>query len=137
MLANGWGRVLIISSESALQIPTEMIHYSTTKTAQLAVSRGLAELTTGTDVTVNTALPGPTFSEGMGDFITSMAARSNVSVAEMEKDFFKNACPTSIIKRLATTQEVANLVAYLASPLALATNGAAIRVDGGVSKTIA
>ncbi|UFH56152.1 SDR family NAD(P)-dependent oxidoreductase [Spirosoma sp. KNUC1025] len=136
MLAKGWGRILFISSESALQIPTEMIHYGTTKTAQLAISRGLAELTTGTDVTVNTVLPGPTFSEGVGDFINSMAARSNVSVEEMEKDFFKNARPTSIIKRFATTQEVANLVAYLSSPLASATNGAAIRVDGGVTKTI-
>ncbi|GAB4044710.1 SDR family NAD(P)-dependent oxidoreductase [Spirosoma jeollabukense] len=136
MLANGWGRILFISSESALQIPTEMIHYGTTKTAQLAVSRGLAELTTGTDVTVNTVLPGPTLSEGVGDFIARMAARSNVSVADMEKDFFKHARPTSIIKRFATTQEVANLVAYLASPLASATNGAAVRVDGGVTKTI-
>ena len=136
MLAKGWGRIIFISSESALQIPTEMIHYGTTKTAQLAVSRGLAELTTGTDVTVNTILPGPTLSEGVGDFISSMATRNGVSVAEMEKDFFKNARPTSIIKRFATTQEIANLVAYLSSPLASATNGAAIRVDGGVTKTI-
>lgn len=137
MLANGWGRIIFVSSESALQIPTEMIHYGTTKTAQLAISRGLAELTTGTEVTVNTILPGPTFSEGVGDFISSMAAKSNVSVAEMEKDFFKNARPTSILKRFATTQEIANMVAYLSSPLASATNGAAIRVDGGVTKTIA
>lgn len=137
MLAKNWGRIIFISSESALQIPTEMIHYGTTKTAQLAISRGLAELTSGTEVTVNTVLPGPTFSEGVGDFIGSMAARSNVSVEEMEKDFFKNARPTSIIKRFATTQEVANMVAYLVSPLASATNGAAVRVDGGVTKTIA
>ncbi|MGV3559109.1 SDR family NAD(P)-dependent oxidoreductase [Larkinella arboricola] len=137
MLAKNWGRIIFVSSESALQIPTEMIHYGTTKTAQLAISRGLAELTTGTEVTVNTVLPGPTFSEGVGDFIGSMAARSNVSVEEMEKDFFKNARPTSIIKRFATTQEIANMVAYLVSPLASATNGAAIRVDGGVTKTIA
>lgn len=136
MLANRWGRIIFISSESALQIPTEMIHYGTTKTAQLAVSRGLAELTTGTDVTVNTVLPGPTLSEGVGDFISSMATRNGVSVEEMENDFFKNARPTSIIKRFATTQEIANLVAYLSSPLASATNGAAIRVDGGVTKTI-
>ncbi|GAB3332218.1 SDR family oxidoreductase [Larkinella ripae] len=137
MLAQGWGRIIFVSSESALQIPTEMIHYGTTKTAQLAVSRGLAELTTGTEVTVNTVLPGPTFSEGVGDFIGSMAARNQVSVEEMEKDFFKNARPTSIIKRFATTQEIANLVTYLSSPLASATNGAAVRVDGGVTKTIA
>ncbi len=136
MLAKGWGRIIFVSSESALQIPTEMIHYGTTKTAQLAISRGLAELTTGTDVTVNTILPGPTFSEGVGDFIGSMATRNGISVEEMEKDFFKTARPTSIIKRFATTQEIANLVAYLSSPLASATNGAAIRVDGGVTKTI-
>ena len=136
MRANGWGRIIFISSESALQIPTEMIHYGMTKTAQLAVSRGLAELTTGTDVTVNTVLPGPTLSEGVGDFIHSMAIRNGVSIDEMEKDFFINARPTSIIKRFATTQEIANLVAYLSSPLASATNGAAIRVDGGVTKTI-
>lgn len=137
MLAKGWGRIIFVSSESALQIPTEMIHYGMTKTAQLAVSRGLAELTTGTDVTVNTVLPGPTLSEGVSEFIGSMATRSGISVEEMEKDFFKNARPTSIIKRFATTQEIANLVAYLSSPLASATNGAAIRVDGGVTKTIA
>ncbi|MCX6217352.1 SDR family oxidoreductase [Spirosoma sp.] len=136
MLANGWGRIIFVSSESALQIPTEMIHYGTTKTAQLAISRGLAELTTGTDVTVNTVLPGPTLSEGVGDFIGSMAASRQVSVEEMEKDFFKQARPTSIIKRFATTQEIANLVAYLSSSLASATNGAAVRVDGGVTKTI-
>ncbi|MGA0558230.1 SDR family NAD(P)-dependent oxidoreductase [Larkinella sp. VNQ87] len=137
MLAKGWGRIIFVSSESGLQIPTEMIHYGMTKTAQLAVSRGLAELTTGTEVTVNTILPGPTFSEGVGDFIGNMAAMNKVTVEEMEKDFFKHARPTSIIKRFATTQEVANLVAYLVSPLASATNGAAIRVDGGVTKTIA
>ena len=137
MLTSGWGRIIFISSESALQIPTEMIHYGTTKTAQLAISRGLAELTTGTEVTVNTVLPGPTLSEGVSNFISSMAASRHVSVEEMEKDFFQHARPTSIIKRFATTQEIANLVAYLSSPLASATNGAAVRVDGGVTKTIA
>lgn len=136
MLTKGWGRIIFVSSESALQIPTEMIHYGMTKTAQLAVSRGLAELTTGTDVTVNTVLPGPTFSEGVGDFIGRLAAHNGVSVEEMETDFFKNARPTSILKRFASTQEIANLVAYLSSPLASATNGAALRVDGGVTKTI-
>ena len=128
------GRIIFVSSESALQIPTEMIHYGMTKTAQLAVSRGLAELTTGTDITVNTVLPGQTFSEGVGDFIGRLAAHNGVSVEEM--DFFKNARPTSILKRFASTQEIANLVAYLSSPLASATNGAALRVDGGVTKTI-
>lgn len=137
MLAKNWGRILFVSSESALQIPTEMIHYGTTKTAQLAISRGLAELTKGTNVTVNSILPGPTFSEGVGDFIGNMATMNQVSVEDMEKDFFKNARPTSIIQRFATTQEIANMVAYLSSPLASATNGAAIRVDGGVTKTIA
>jgi NAD(P)-dependent dehydrogenase (short-subunit alcohol dehydrogenase family) len=137
MLAKNWGRIIFVSSESALQIPTEMIHYGTTKTAQLAISRGLAELTKGTNVTVNSILPGPTFSEGVGDFIGNMATMNKVSVEEMEKDFFKNARPTSIIQRFATTQEIANMVAYLSSPLASATNGAAIRVDGGVTKTIA
>ncbi|RYF46129.1 MAG: SDR family oxidoreductase, partial [Cytophagaceae bacterium] len=101
MLAKGWGRIVFISSESALQIPTEMIHYGTTKTAQLAVSRGLAELTTGTNVTVNIVLPGPTLSEGVGDFISSMATRNGVSVEEMEKDFFKNARPTLVAEVLA------------------------------------
>ncbi|RRB00799.1 SDR family NAD(P)-dependent oxidoreductase [Larkinella rosea] len=137
MLAKNWGRIIFVSSESALQIPTEMIHYGTTKTAQLAISRGLAELTKGTNVTVNSILPGPTFSEGVGDFIGNMATMNQVSVEETEKDFFKNARPTSIIQRFATTQEIANMVAYLVSPLASATNGAAIRVDGGVTKTIA
>ena len=136
MLTKGWGRIIFVSSESALQIPTEMIHYGMTKTAQLAISRGLAELTTGTDVTVNTILPGPTFSEGVGDFIGRLAAHNRVSVEEMETDFFKNARPTSILKRFASTQEIANLVTYLSSPLASATNGAALRVDGGVTKTI-
>ncbi|WP_421826204.1 SDR family NAD(P)-dependent oxidoreductase [Larkinella sp.] len=137
MLAKNWGRIIFVSSESALQIPTEMIHYGTTKTAQLAISRGLAELTKGTNVTVNSILPGPTFSEGVGDFIGNMATMNQVSVEDMEKDFFKNARPTSIIQRFSTTQEIANMVAYLSSPLASATNGAAIRVDGGVTKTIA
>ena len=136
MLASGWGRIIFISSESALQIPTEMIHSGMTKTAKLAVSHGLAELTTGTDVTVNTVLPGPTRSEGVGEFIRSMATRRGVSVAEMEKDFFRNARPTSILKRFATTREIASLVAYLFSPRASATNGAAVRVDGGVTRTI-
>ncbi len=134
MLQQNWGRIIFISSESALQIPEEMIHYGMTKTAQLAVSRGLAELTKGSNVTVNTILPGPTKSEGVGGFIESLSNEQNKPVNEVEKDFFKTMRPTSIIQRFATTEEVANLVTYIASPLSSATNGAALRVDGGVVK---
>jgi NAD(P)-dependent dehydrogenase (short-subunit alcohol dehydrogenase family) len=135
MLQAGWGRVIFISSESAVQIPAEMIHYGMTKTAQLAISRGLAELTTGTNVTVNTVLPGPTRSEGVGDFVINLARTQNITPEQAEADFFKNARPTSIIQRFATVEEVANMVTYVASPLSSATNGAALRVDGGVIKT--
>lgn len=134
MLQQNWGRIIFISSESALQIPEEMIHYGMTKTAQLAVSRGLAELTKSTNVTVNTILPGPTKSEGVGGFIESLSKEQNKPVDEVEKDFFKTMRPTSIIQRFSTTEEVANLVTYIASPLSSATNGAALRVDGGVIK---
>jgi NAD(P)-dependent dehydrogenase (short-subunit alcohol dehydrogenase family) len=134
MLKQNWGRVIFISSESALQIPEEMIHYGMTKTAQLAVSRGLAELTKGTNVTVNAILPGPTKSEGVGGFIESLSKEHSKPVNEVEKDFFKMMRPTSIIQRFATTEEVANLVTYIASPLSSATNGSALRVDGGVVK---
>ncbi|RIV17961.1 SDR family oxidoreductase [Fibrisoma montanum] len=137
MLQRNWGRILFISSESGLHIPTEMIHYGTTKTAQLAISRGLAELTTGTDVTVNAVLPGPTYSEGVGEFIRSLARQQQKDEAQVEKEFFQHARPTSILQRFASTDEVANLVVYLSSPLASATNGAAVRVDGGVVRTIA
>jgi NAD(P)-dependent dehydrogenase (short-subunit alcohol dehydrogenase family) len=136
MLRKNWGRVLFISSESAVQIPEEMIHYGTTKTSQLSVARGLAELTKETNVTVNAVLPGPTASEGVQEFINNMAKHQNKSNEQVEKEFFQTARPTSIIKRFATTTEVANMVVYLASPLASATNGAALRVDGGVIKTI-
>jgi NAD(P)-dependent dehydrogenase (short-subunit alcohol dehydrogenase family) len=135
MLEQNWGRIIFISSESALQIPQEMIHYGMTKTAQLAVSRGLAELTRGTNVTVNSVLPGPTLSEGVSGFIESLAKNSNKSTAEIEKEFFKDVRPTSILQRFTSTDEVANLVTYLASPLSSATNGAALRADGGVVKT--
>ncbi|WP_040005529.1 SDR family NAD(P)-dependent oxidoreductase [Fibrisoma limi] len=137
MLQRNWGRILFISSESGLHIPTEMIHYGTTKTAQLAISRGLAELTTGTDVTVNAVLPGPTYSEGVGEFIRSLARQQQKDEAQVEKEFFQHARPTSILQRFASTDEVANMVVYLSSPLASATNGAAVRVDGGVVRTIA
>jgi NAD(P)-dependent dehydrogenase (short-subunit alcohol dehydrogenase family) len=134
MIAKNWGRIIFISSESALQIPTEMIHYGMTKTAQLAIARGLAELTKGTNVTVNSVLPGPTLSEGVGGFIDNLAKDQNKTVAEVETDFFKTIRPTSIIQRFLTTDEVANMVTYLSSPLAAATNGAAIRAEGGLLK---
>ncbi len=135
MLAQDWGRILFISSESALQIPAEMIHYGTTKTAQLGVARGLAELTKGTGVTVNAVLPGPTASEGVEEFIKKLSAEGKSKEAA-EHDFFQHARPSSLLQRFITPDEVANLVAYLASPLAAATNGASVRVDGGVVRSI-
>ena len=135
MLQANWGRIIFISSESAVQIPEEMIHYGMTKTAQLAVSRGLAELTRGTNVTVNTVLPGPTKSEGVADFVGALAREQQITAEQAEADFFRTARPTSIIQRFATVEEVANLVTYVASPLSSATNGAALRVDGGVLKS--
>jgi len=134
MLTSGWGRIIFISSESAIQIPEEMIHYGMTKTAQLAVARGLAELTKGTAVTVNSVLPGPTLSEGVGGFIENLAKDQNKTTEQVEADFFKTVRPTSIIQRFLSTDEVANMVTYLASPLASATNGAAIRAEGGLLK---
>ena len=136
MIAKNWGRIIFISSESAIQIPDEMIHYGMTKTAQIAVSRGLAELTKGSGVTVNTVLPGPTFSEGAGDFIEKLAKDQNKSIQDIEKEFFQSVRPTSLLQRFTSTDEVANMVAYVASPLSSATNGAALRADGGVVKGI-
>jgi len=136
MLNRNWGRIIFISSESAVQIPVEMIHYGVTKTMQLALSRGLAEMTIGTGVTVNSVLPGPTRSEGVEGFVKNMAAQQGKSTAEVEKEFFKNVRPSSLLQRFATNEEVANLVAYVASPLSSATNGAALRVDGGVVRSI-
>jgi len=135
MIEKNWGRIIFISSESAIQIPEEMIHYGMTKTAQIAVARGLAELTKGTNVTVNTILPGPTLSEGAGTFVKDMAAQSGKSVEEMEKEFFETARPTSLLQRFADPGEIASLVAYIASDLSIATNGAALRADGGVVKS--
>lgn len=136
MLSRNWGRILFISSESALQIPEEMIHYGMTKTAQLAVARGLAELTKGTAVTVNAVLPGPTASEGVQEFVNDMAKHQNKGREQVEQEFFQSARPTSLLQRFATTEEVANMIVYLSSPLASATNGASVRVDGGVVKAI-
>jgi NAD(P)-dependent dehydrogenase (short-subunit alcohol dehydrogenase family) len=135
MKQKNWGRVIFISSESGIQIPPEMIHYGMTKTAQLAVSRGLAEALAGTQITVNTVLPGPTNSRGVGDFVEALAKAENKTFAEFETEFFEKVRPTSLIKRFATPEEVANLVTFVASPLASATTGAALRVDGGVVKS--
>lgn len=136
MIQKNWGRIIFISSESAINIPEEMIHYGMTKTAQLAVARGLAELTKGTNVTVNAVLPGPTKSEGVAEFINNLAKQQNKTSQETEIDFFKTARPTSIIQRFASPAEIANMIVYISSPLSAATNGAAIRADGGVVKTI-
>jgi NAD(P)-dependent dehydrogenase (short-subunit alcohol dehydrogenase family) len=136
MIAKNWGRIIFISSESAINIPEEMIHYGMTKTAQLSVSRGLAELTKGTGVTVNSVLPGPTKSEGVEEFVKQLASAQKVTPQEAEQNFFKTARPTSLLQRFASVQEVANLVTYVASPLSSGTNGSALRVDGGVAKLI-
>jgi NAD(P)-dependent dehydrogenase (short-subunit alcohol dehydrogenase family) len=130
-----WGRIIFISSESGVQIPAEMIHYGVTKTAQLAVSRGLAEAVAGTGITVNSILPGPTKSRGVGDFVDALAKAEGKSFDEFEKEFFEKVRPTSLIKRFASPEEVAALVVYVASPLASATTGATLRVDGGVVKS--
>lgn len=136
MLQQNWGRVIFISSESGVFIPDEMIHYGMTKTAQIAISRGLAELTKGTNVTVNSILPGPTRSKGVGTFIEDLSKANNSSTEEVEKDFFKNMRPTSLLQRFASVDEVADTVAYYCSALASATNGAAIRVEGGLVRSI-
>jgi NAD(P)-dependent dehydrogenase (short-subunit alcohol dehydrogenase family) len=137
MLQRNWGRIVFISSESGLQIPKEMIHYGVTKTAQLSVSRGLAELTKGTGVTVNAILPGPTLSEGAQEFVASLARQSGQDVETAAASFIKEHRPTSLIERFASVEEVANMVVYVCSRQASATNGAALRVDGGVVQSIA
>ena len=135
MMKKNWGRIVFISSESAIQIPEEMIHYGMTKTAQIAVARGLAELTKGTNVTVNSVLLGPTLSDGVGTFIKSLAKDKNISVENVEKDFFTTIRPTSILKRFTEPHEIAAMVAFLSSELSSATNGAIVRADGGVIKS--
>lgn len=136
MVSRGWGRVLFVSSESGVQIPAEMVHYGMTKTAQLAVARGLAETLAGTGVTVNSILPGPTRSEGVEGFVAELGKRAGKSAAQVEEEFFKTMRPSSLIKRFASVEEVANLAVYAASEQASATTGAALRVDGGVVRSI-
>jgi len=134
MKRRNWGRILFISSESGIQIPAEMIHYGMTKSAQIAIARGLAESVAGTGITVNSVLPGPTRSRGVEEFVQTLANESGQSFEDFEKEFFEKVRPTSLIKRFATPEEVAAMVVYLASPLASATTGAAVRVDGGTVK---
>ena len=135
MRQRNWGRIIFISSESGYHIPAEMIHYGMTKAAQIAVARGLAETTAGTGITVNSVLAGPTRSRGVADFVAAMAANSGKSPQTVESEFFKTARPTSLLQRFATPEEVAAMVAYIASPVSSATNGAALRVDGGTIKS--
>jgi NAD(P)-dependent dehydrogenase (short-subunit alcohol dehydrogenase family) len=136
MKERNWGRIVFISSESGLQIPAEMIHYGMTKTAQLAIARGLAETCEGTNVTVNSVLPGPTASEGVTEFVSNLATQQKMSPADFEKEFFKNARPSSILKRFIEPDEIANVVAFVCSPLASAITGTAVRADGGVVRSI-
>ena len=137
MLERNWGRIIFISSESAIAIPQDMIHYATTKTAQLSISRGLAQLTRGTNVTVNSVLPGPTRSEGIEAFLRSQAADPSAPIKTIEAEFFATARSSSILQRMIEAQEIADLVAYLASPRSAATNGAALRAEGGLVNAIA
>src|SRR5712672_1686854 len=136
MKTAGWGRIIFIASESAINIPGEMIHYGVTKTMQVALARGLAETTLGTVLTVNSVLAGPTRSEGVEKFLIDMARTKNVTPEEIEKEFFHTARPGSLLQRFATTDEVAALVAFIASPLSSAINGAALRVEGGIVRSI-
>lgn len=135
MRKRDWGRIVFISSESGIQIPAEMIHYGVTKTAQIAVARGIAETCAGTGVTCNAVLPGPTASEGVNDFVESLASQGGQTRQQVEKEFFEKARPTSLLKRFATPDEVAAMVVFVCSPLSVATNGAAVRVDGGVVRS--
>ena len=135
MKSRNWGRIVFISSESGLQIPAEMIHYGVTKTAQIAVARGIAETCAGTGVTCNAVLPGPTASEGVNDFVGALAQQGGQTRDQVEKEFFEKARPSSLLKRFASPEEVAAMVVFICSPLSSATNGAAVRVDGGVVRS--
>jgi NAD(P)-dependent dehydrogenase (short-subunit alcohol dehydrogenase family) len=136
MKQRNWGRIVFVSSESGINIPAEMIHYGMTKSAQISIARGLAETTVGTAVTVNSVLPGPTASEGVATFVEQFAKEQGVSVADFEREFFRSTRPTSLLKRFIQPEEVANLVAYVCSPLSAATNGAALRVEGGCVRSM-
>jgi NAD(P)-dependent dehydrogenase (short-subunit alcohol dehydrogenase family) len=136
MKRRDWGRIVFVSSESGINIPAEMIHYGMTKSAQISIARGLAETTAGTGVTVNSVLPGPTASEGVAGFVDQLAKDRGVPVAEVERDFFRTTRPSSLLKRFIQPDEVASLVAYVCSPLAAATNGAALRVEGGCVRSM-
>src|SRR3954470_6058792 len=135
MRERNWGRIIFISSESGMQIPAEMVHYGVTKTAQIALARGIAETCAGTGVTCNAVLPGPTASEGVNDFVESLASQGGQHRQQVEKEFFEKARPTSLLKRFATPDEVAAMVVFVCSPLSAAKNGAALRVDGGVVRS--
>ena len=136
MLKKNWGRVIFISSESGQQIPAEMVHYGMTKTAQIAIARGVAESVAGSGVTVNSVLAGPTASEGVGDFVQSMARGRGVSPAQFEREFFETVRPSSLLKRFETTEEVAAIVAFVASVHSVGINGSAVRAEGGVVRSI-
>jgi NAD(P)-dependent dehydrogenase (short-subunit alcohol dehydrogenase family) len=136
MKQRNWGRIIFISSESAVQIPAEMIHYGMTKTAQLAVARGMAETTAATNVTVNSVLVGPTGSEGVMGFVDQLAAQQKKDRGKIEKEFFQSMRPSSLLKRFIEPAEIGAFVAFLCSPLASAVNGAALRADGGVVRSI-
>jgi NAD(P)-dependent dehydrogenase (short-subunit alcohol dehydrogenase family) len=136
MLKKNWGRIVFISSESGLNIPVEMVHYGVTKTAQIALARGLAETTAGTGVTVNSVLPGPTRSEGVEQFLKDMSKSQGMDESGIETEFFRTARPSSLLKRFETPEEIAAMVTYICSGRASATNGAALRVDGGVVRSI-
>jgi NAD(P)-dependent dehydrogenase (short-subunit alcohol dehydrogenase family) len=135
MKEKNWGRILFIASESGGNIPPEMIHYGVSKAAQIALARGISELTKGTNITVNSVLPGPTHSEGVSKFLKEVVGGHQGDRIQRENDFLKHLRPTSLIQRFATGDEVATLVTYLASPLASATNGASVRVEGGILRS--
>jgi len=136
MLKKNWGRIIFISSESAVQIPAEMVHYGMTKTAQVAIARGIAESVAGSGVTVNSVLAGPTASEGVAGFVEAMAKQQDKSKEQIEEEFFQFARPSSLLKRFATIDEIAALVTYVASELSSVTNGAPLRADGGIVRAI-